>query len=93
MAPQLFTLLLLAGTHLVAYLVGSTLLTLILSISVLLGYCAFLALLPAIWPGRILHDTATRIEAMKTRLRDEAARRPTAMEMRDILDDLPRLNE
>ena len=96
MAPQLFTLVLLAGTHLVAHLLGlvrNTFLTLTISITFLLGYCAFLALLPAVWPGHILQDTATRIEALKTRLRDEAARRDTAMEMHDILDGLPRLNE
>jgi hypothetical protein len=96
MAPQLFTLVLLAGTHLVAHLlglVGDAILTVTISIALLLGYCTFLALLPAVWPRRILRDTAARIEAMKTRLRDEAARRETAMEMHAILDGLPRLNE
>ncbi|KAJ6590160.1 hypothetical protein DFH09DRAFT_222716 [Mycena vulgaris] len=80
MSPKPLTLVLLAGSHLAAHFLGLTdnsVLAVILFIAALLAYYAALALLPAVWPGRILHDTATRIEAMNTRLYDELARRPT----------------
>ncbi|KAJ7121389.1 hypothetical protein C8R44DRAFT_165943 [Mycena epipterygia] len=52
-------------------------LTFVFSTVALLTYGLYLALMPAVWPGRILHDTSTRIEVMKTRLHDEAAHRRT----------------
>ncbi|KAJ7121399.1 hypothetical protein C8R44DRAFT_919739 [Mycena epipterygia] len=67
-------------THLCVHLLGlmsNPVLTFVFSIIALLTYGLYLALLPAVWPGRILHDTLTRIEAMKTCLHDEAARRRT----------------
>ncbi|KAJ6578906.1 hypothetical protein DFH09DRAFT_1449303 [Mycena vulgaris] len=77
-SPHLLTIVLLAGCHVAAHFLGLTdnsVPALILSIAALLAYCAVLALLPAVWPGHILNDMATRIEAMNTRLHDEAARR------------------
>ncbi|KAJ7121426.1 hypothetical protein C8R44DRAFT_876831 [Mycena epipterygia] len=65
-------------THLCVHLLGlmgNAFLTLIFSIAALLAYGIYLALLPAVWPGRISHDTLTRIEGMKTRLHEEATRR------------------
>jgi hypothetical protein len=56
---------------------GNTVLALIFIIAALLAYWIYLALIPAVWPGRILHDALTRIEEMKTRLHEEAARRRT----------------
>ncbi|KAJ7210232.1 hypothetical protein C8J57DRAFT_1257243 [Mycena rebaudengoi] len=67
-------------THLCVHLLGlmgNPVLTLIFSIVALLAYWLYLVLLPAVWPGRILHDTLRHIEAMKTRLHEEAARRRT----------------
>ncbi|KAJ7850987.1 hypothetical protein B0H13DRAFT_2360406 [Mycena leptocephala] len=58
-------------------LMGNTVLALIFIIAALLAYWIYLALIPAVWPGRILHDALTRIEEMKTRLHEEAARRRT----------------
>ncbi|KAJ7121371.1 hypothetical protein C8R44DRAFT_876775 [Mycena epipterygia] len=75
MAPYLTLL-----THLCAHLLGlmgSPVLTPIFCIVALLAYGLYLSFLPAAWPGRILHDTLTRIEAMKTRLHEEAALRRT----------------
>ena len=71
-------LLLALFTHLCAHLLGlmgDPVLTLIFSAVALLAYWLCLVLLPAVWPGRILNDTLTRIDAMKTRLHEEAARR------------------
>ncbi|KAF7328764.1 hypothetical protein MVEN_02505100 [Mycena venus] len=67
-------------THLCMHLLGlmgNPVLTLIFSAVALLAYWLYLVLLPAIWPGRILDDTLTRIDEMKTRLHEEAARRRT----------------
>ncbi|KAJ7121377.1 hypothetical protein C8R44DRAFT_853041 [Mycena epipterygia] len=75
MAPYLTLL-----THLCVHLLGlmgNPVLTLIFCIVALLAYWLYLSLLPAAWPGRILHDTLTHIEAMKTRLHEEAALRRT----------------
>jgi hypothetical protein len=44
---------------------------------VLLAYWIYLALIPAVWPRRILHDVLTRIEEMKTHLHEEAVYRRT----------------
>jgi hypothetical protein len=65
-------------THLCVHILGLTgnsIITLIISIVALFAYGLSLLLLPAIWPGQILHDALTRIEAMETRLHDEATRR------------------
>ncbi|KAJ7135602.1 hypothetical protein C8R44DRAFT_869325 [Mycena epipterygia] len=65
-------------THLCVHLLGlmgHPVVTLIISAVALLAYGLYLILLPAVWPGRILHDTLTRIEAMETRLHEEAKRR------------------
>ncbi|KAJ7910712.1 hypothetical protein B0H13DRAFT_2329013 [Mycena leptocephala] len=66
-------------THLCMHilgLMGNPVLTLIFSAVPLLTYRLYLGLLPAVWPGRISDDTLTCINAMKTRLHEEAARRP-----------------
>jgi hypothetical protein len=71
-------LLLTLFTHLCVHilaLTGNSIVTLIISLLTLCGYGLYLVLLPAIWPGRILPDTLPRIEAMETRLHDEATRR------------------
>jgi hypothetical protein len=71
-------LLLTLFTHLCVHLLGlmgNPVLTLILSTVALLTYRLYLVLLPAVWPGRILDDALTRIDVMKTRLHEEAARR------------------
>ncbi|KAJ7875846.1 hypothetical protein B0H13DRAFT_2347919 [Mycena leptocephala] len=65
-------------THLCVHLLGlmgNPVLTLIFSAIALLAYWLYLLMLPAVWPGRILDDTLTGIDAMKTRLHEEAARR------------------
>jgi hypothetical protein len=65
-------------THLCVHLLGlmgNPVLTLIFSAVALLAYRLYLVLLPAVWPGRILDDTLTCINAMKTRLHEEAASR------------------
>ncbi|KAJ7912361.1 hypothetical protein B0H13DRAFT_2327370 [Mycena leptocephala] len=62
-------------THLCVHLfglMGNPVLTLVFSAIVILAYWLYLVLLPAVWPGRILHDTLTCIDAMKTRLHEEA---------------------
>ncbi|KAJ7270375.1 hypothetical protein C8J57DRAFT_1227025 [Mycena rebaudengoi] len=67
-------------THLCVHLLGlmgNLVLTLIVSAVALLAYWLYFVLLPAVWPGRILHDTLTRIDVMKTGLHEEAARRRT----------------
>ncbi|KAJ7366086.1 hypothetical protein DFH08DRAFT_948142 [Mycena albidolilacea] len=71
-------LLLTLFTHLCVHLLGlmgNPVLTLILSAVALLTYWLHLVLSPAVWPGRILDDALTRIDVMKTRLHEEAARR------------------
>ncbi|KAJ7929816.1 hypothetical protein B0H13DRAFT_2310204 [Mycena leptocephala] len=73
-------------THLCVHLLGlmgNSALVLIIAIVARLIYWVHLALVPAIWPGRILHDTLLRIEAMTTRLQEESARRFTP-EMYDL---------
>ncbi|KAJ7135652.1 hypothetical protein C8R44DRAFT_869365 [Mycena epipterygia] len=73
-------------THLCVHvlgLMGNPVLTLIFSGLTLIGYWLYLLLLPALWPGRILHDTLTRIEAMQKYLHEEAAGRRT-LEMYDL---------
>ncbi|KAJ7847984.1 hypothetical protein B0H13DRAFT_2285452 [Mycena leptocephala] len=70
------TLYLTLFTHLCVHLLGLmgySVLTFVLSIAALLAYGLYLVLFPAVWPGQILHDTLTRIEAMKVRLHEEAA--------------------
>ncbi|KAJ7491917.1 hypothetical protein FB451DRAFT_1388368 [Mycena latifolia] len=67
-------------THLCVHvlgLMGKPLLALLFSIVALLAYWVHLVLIRAVWPGRILQDTLTRIKAMRARLHDEAARRRT----------------
>ncbi|KAJ7614613.1 hypothetical protein DFH06DRAFT_1240891 [Mycena polygramma] len=69
-------------THLCVHLLGlmgNSALTFIFAIVAVLVYWIHLAF----WPGRLLHDTLTRIEAMETRLHDEAGRRRT-MEMYNL---------
>ncbi|KAJ7077576.1 hypothetical protein C8R44DRAFT_896246 [Mycena epipterygia] len=71
-------LLLTLFTHLCVHLLGlmgNSAVTLIISVVALLAYGLYLVLLPSVWPGRILHDTLTRIEAMEARLHEEARRR------------------
>ncbi|KAJ7135588.1 hypothetical protein C8R44DRAFT_729162 [Mycena epipterygia] len=71
-------LLLTLFTHLCVHLLGllgHPVVTLVMSIFALLAYGLYLVLFPALWPGRILHDTLTRVEAMETRLHEEARRR------------------
>ncbi|KAJ7662058.1 hypothetical protein DFH06DRAFT_364429 [Mycena polygramma] len=73
-------------THLCAHLLGlmgNSALTFIFAIVAVLVYWIHLILLRAFWPGRLLHDTLTRIEAMETQLHDEARRRRT-MEMYNL---------
>ncbi|KAJ7455706.1 hypothetical protein B0H11DRAFT_1926091 [Mycena galericulata] len=65
-------------THLCVHLLGlmgHPVLTLIVSAVALLTYWLYLVLLPAVWPGQILHNTLACIDAMKMRLHEEAARR------------------
>ncbi|KAJ6545034.1 hypothetical protein DFH09DRAFT_1088233 [Mycena vulgaris] len=67
-------------THLCVHLLGlmgNSVLTGILFFVALLAYWIHIVLIPVVWPARILHDTLTRIEAMRTRLHDEAGRRRT----------------
>ncbi|KAJ7076605.1 hypothetical protein C8R44DRAFT_896538 [Mycena epipterygia] len=71
-------LLLTLFTHLCVHLLGfmgNSAVTLIISAVALLAYGLYLVLLPSVWPGRILHDTLTRIEGMEARLHEEARRR------------------
>ncbi|KAJ7135627.1 hypothetical protein C8R44DRAFT_952096 [Mycena epipterygia] len=73
-------------THLCVHVLGLTgnpVLTLIFSGLALIVYWLYLVLLPALWPGRILNDMLTRIEAMQKYLHEEAARRRT-LEMYDL---------
>ncbi|KAJ7135641.1 hypothetical protein C8R44DRAFT_848549 [Mycena epipterygia] len=73
-------------THLCVHvlgLMGNPVLSLIFSGLALIVYWLYLLLLPALWPGRILHDMLTRIEAMQKYLHEEAARRRT-LEMYDL---------
>ncbi|KAJ7135608.1 hypothetical protein C8R44DRAFT_729180 [Mycena epipterygia] len=89
-------------THLCVHALGlmsNPLLTLIFSSVALFVYWLYLLLLPALWPGRILHDMLTPIEAMQKYLHEEAARRRT-LEMYDLsiyglsgLEELKRIRE
>ncbi|KAJ7076699.1 hypothetical protein C8R44DRAFT_896517 [Mycena epipterygia] len=89
-------------THLCVHvlgLMGNPVLTLIFSGLALIVYWLYLVLLPALWPGRILNDMLTRIEAMQKYLHEEAARRRT-LEMYDLstyglsgLEELKRIRE
>ncbi|KAJ7121365.1 hypothetical protein C8R44DRAFT_736166 [Mycena epipterygia] len=70
MAPFLTLL-----THLCVHLLGlmgNSFVTLIISVIGLLTYGLYFVLLPALWPGRILHDTLKRIEGMEICLHEEA---------------------
>ncbi|KAJ7446350.1 hypothetical protein FB451DRAFT_1291960 [Mycena latifolia] len=67
-------------THLcvhVLWLMGKPVLALLFSIAALFTSWIHLVLMPTIWPGLILLDTLRRIEATRTHLHDEAARRRT----------------
>ncbi|KAJ7614608.1 hypothetical protein DFH06DRAFT_131494 [Mycena polygramma] len=89
-------------THLSVHLLGlmgNPALTLILTIVAVFVYWIHLVLLRVFWPGRLLHDALTRIDAMETRLHDEARHRRT-MDMYNLstyglrgLDALKRVHD
>ncbi|KAJ7077567.1 hypothetical protein C8R44DRAFT_896239 [Mycena epipterygia] len=89
-------------THLCVHvlgLMGNPVLTLIFSGLALIVYWLYLLLLPALWPGQILHDMLTCFEAMQKYLHEEAAHRRT-LEMYDLstyglsgLEELKRIRE